>query len=207
VGQVIGLKGISFSNQLTGKIRFVEKLEFLIINQVKSGPCYRIERYKFFKPTLRVFEIFVRVPGINSRTKKSEFSKNLDFLAQSIRLIPKSVVLTGGMRYSQKSGPCYRIERYKFFKPTLRVFEIFVRVPGINSRTKKSEFSKNLDFLAQSIRLIPKSVVLTGGMRSSQKSGPCYQIERYKFFKPTNQSLRKSFGKNRISLYQTRGLS
>jgi hypothetical protein len=37
----------------------------------------------------------------NSRTtKKPDFSNNSDFLAQSIRLFPKSVVLTGGMKIS-----------------------------------------------------------------------------------------------------------
>jgi hypothetical protein len=40
--------------------------------------------------------------SINSRTtkKKSDLSKKSDFLAQPIRLLPKSVVLTGGMKIS-----------------------------------------------------------------------------------------------------------
>jgi hypothetical protein len=44
--------------------------------------------------------IILRVPeSISSHTtNQSDFSKKSDFLAQSIRLVPKSVVLMGGMK-------------------------------------------------------------------------------------------------------------
>jgi hypothetical protein len=49
------------------------------------------------------FRFRVLVPeSINSRTtnNKSDFLEKSDLLAQSIRLVPKSVVLTGGMKIS-----------------------------------------------------------------------------------------------------------
>jgi hypothetical protein len=47
------------------------------------------------------FELELVLENINSRlTKKSEFSKKSEFLAQSRSDLPKSAVLTGGMKIS-----------------------------------------------------------------------------------------------------------
>jgi hypothetical protein len=90
------------------EIRFFQKIGFLG-HRISWAP---IEIEKFFQKIgflghriswapIEIEKFFQKIGFLGqARFEKSDFSKKSDFLAQSIRLVPKSVVLTGGMMIS-----------------------------------------------------------------------------------------------------------